>query len=66
LLSAPWNARALEKIIHDYEAVLPTGAYPNWGLGNHDRPRVASRVGMEQARIAALLLLTLRGTLTLY
>ena len=66
LLSAPWNARALEKIIHDYEAVLPTGAWPNWVLGNHDRPRVASRVGMEQARIAAMLLLTLRGTPTLY
>ena len=35
-------------------------------LGNHDRPRVASRVGREQARIAAMLLLTLRGTPTLY
>ena len=35
-------------------------------LGNHDRPRVASRVGGEQARVAAMLLLTLRGTPTLY
>jgi len=35
-------------------------------LGNHDRPRVASRVGPEQARVAAMLLLTLRGTPTLY
>jgi alpha-glucosidase len=35
-------------------------------LGNHDRPRVASRVGTEQARVAAMLLLTLRGTPTLY
>jgi alpha-glucosidase len=66
LLSAPWNARALEKIIHDYEAVLPAQAWPNWVLGNHDRPRVASRVGKQQARIAAMLLLTLRGTPTLY
>ena len=66
LLSAPWNARAIEKIIHDYEAALPQGAWPNWVLGNHDRPRVASRVGQDQARVAAMLLLTLRGTPTLY
>jgi alpha-glucosidase len=66
LLSAPWNARAIEKIINDYEAALPAGAWPNWVLGNHDRPRVASRVGREQARVAAMLLLTLRGTPTLY
>ena len=66
LLSAPWNARAIEKIINDYEGALPAGAWPNWVLGNHDRPRVASRVGREQARVAAMLLLTLRGTPTLY
>jgi alpha-glucosidase len=66
LLSAPWNARAIEKIIGEYEGALPAGAWPNWVLGNHDRPRVASRVGQDQARVAAMLLLTLRGTPTLY
>jgi alpha-glucosidase len=66
LLSAPWNARGIEKIIAEYEAALPPGAWPNWVLGNHDRPRVASRVGRDQARVAAMLLLTLRGTPTLY
>jgi alpha-glucosidase len=66
LLSAPWNARGIEKIIADYEATLPAGAWPNWVLGNHDRPRVSSRVGKDQARVAAMLLLTLRGTPTLY
>ena len=35
-------------------------------LGNHDRPRIAARVGEAQARVAAMLLLTLRGTPTLY
>jgi alpha-glucosidase len=35
-------------------------------LGNHDRPRVAAKRGQAQARIAAVLLLTLRGTPTLY
>jgi alpha-glucosidase len=45
---------------------LPLGGWPNWVLGNHDRPRVASRVGPAQARVAALLLLTLHGTPTIY
>ena len=66
LLSTLWSARSIEKIIADYERALPAGAWPNWVLGNHDRPRVASRVGPEQARVAAMLLLTLRGTPTLY
>jgi alpha-glucosidase len=35
-------------------------------LGNHDRPRIATRVGREQARVAQMLLLTLRGTPTCY
>jgi alpha-glucosidase len=66
LLSTLWSARSIENIIADYERALPTGAWPNWVLGNHDRPRIASRVGPEQARVAAMLLLTLRGTPTLY
>src|SRR3954453_21335139 len=66
LLSTLWSARSIEKIIADYEKALPAGAWPNWVRGNHDRPRVASRVGREQARVAAMLLLTLRGTPTLY
>jgi alpha-glucosidase len=44
---------------------LGTGQ-PRWVLGNHDKPRIASRVGLDQARVAAMLLLTLRGTPTLY
>ena len=66
LLLTLWSARLIEKIIADYEKALPAGAWPNWVLGNHDRQRVASRVGHEQARVAAMLLLTLRGTPTLY
>ena len=66
LLRATWTADEVAKLIRAYEASLPEGAWPNWILGNHDRPRVATRVGVAQARIAALLLLTLRGTPTLY
>lgn len=66
LLLCAWNASAIAGVIREYEAALPAGAWPNWVLGNHDRPRIASRVGTGQARLAAMLLLTLRGTPTLY
>jgi alpha-glucosidase len=66
LLATLWSARSIERIIADYEHALPSGAWPNWVLGNHDRPRIASRIGRDQARVAAMLLLTVRGTPTLY
>ncbi len=66
LIDAPWRADALAEIVRSYEAALPPGGWPNWVLGNHDRPRIATRVGEAQARVAAMLLLTLRGTPTLY
>lgn len=66
LIEAPWNAEELARIIGEYEAALPPGGWPNWVIGSHDAPRIAGRLGEEQARVAALLLLTLRGTPTLY
>ncbi|TVV74903.1 alpha-amylase family glycosyl hydrolase [Sphingomonas solaris] len=66
LIDAPWRADGLAARITTYETSLPPGGWPNWVLGNHDRPRVAARLGDPQARIAAMLLLTLRGTPTLY
>jgi alpha-glucosidase len=66
LLEAPWNAEALARIIGNYEAALPPGGWPNWVMGSHDAPRIAGRLGEAQARVAAMLLLTLRGTPTLY
>ena len=66
LIGAPWDSRLLATLIMDYEAALPPGSWPNWVLGNHDRPRATTRFGPEQARVAAMLLLTLRGTPTIY
>ncbi len=66
LLQTAWDARHLDRLVRDYEAALPEGGWPNWVLSNHDNPRIASRVGAGQARVAAMLLLTLRGTPTLY
>ncbi|GIU92956.1 MAG: oligo-1,6-glucosidase [Acidimicrobiia bacterium] len=48
------------------EAALPGGAWPNWVVGNHDEPRITRRLGWEGSKAAAVLLLTLRGTPTVY
>jgi alpha-glucosidase len=74
LIYLPWRARAFRWAVNAYEAALrrqqelvPTAVFwPNHVLGNHDEHRIASRFGKAQARVAAMLLLTLRGTPTLY
>jgi alpha-glucosidase len=66
LISTPWTPAAIAALVEDYEAKLPQGGWPNWVLGNHDRSRVASRIGAAQVRVAGMLLATLRGTPTLY
>lgn len=67
LMWQPWTAQAIRQSVDELEAALPPFAWPNYVLGNHDQPRLASRLGGQaQARLAAMLLLTLRGTPTLY
>jgi alpha-glucosidase len=66
LIQTAWNAREIAALINEYESALPEGGWPNWVLGNHDQTRIGARVGPRQARVAAMLLLTLRGTPTMY
>jgi alpha-glucosidase len=66
LIQAAWNAREIASLINEYEEALPPDGWPNWVLGNHDQPRIGARVGEAQGRVAAMLLLTLRGTPTMY
>jgi len=66
LIQTRWAADAIAEVIKSYEGLLPAGAWPNYVLGNHDQPRLATRIGAQQARVAAMLLLTLRGTPTMY
>jgi glycosidase len=66
LLFAPWRADEFRRRIDAMEAALPTGACPNHVFGNHDEVRIATRYGVEHTRLAAMLLLTLRGTPTMY
>lgn len=67
LMWQPWSATAMRASVDEMEAALPPKAWPNYVLGNHDQPRLASRLGgLAQARLAGLMLLTLRGTPTFY
>ena len=66
LMEHRWDAAVIARLIAEYEASLPEWGWPNWVLGSHDAPRIAARLGEAQARVAMMLLLTLRGTPTLY
>jgi alpha-glucosidase len=72
LIREPWSADGFRRIIETHEAVAPAGAYAAWFLNNHDHRRAVSRFddadggGQARARLAAVMLLTLRCTPFLY
>jgi len=66
LISLPWDAKLIRNHIDDFEASLSKKDWPNYVLGNHDRPRVVTRVGEKRARLLAILLFTLRGMSFVY
>ena len=61
-----WQADAIGPMTADYQAHVAGRGWPTTTLDTHDQPRIVARAGVEQARVAALLLLTQRGTPTLY
>lgn len=66
-----WSARGFYKNIMEYYHLLPQEAWPNFTLSNHDQPRhyFRYRKGKEtdaRARVAAGMLMTLRGTPFIY
>ena len=76
-LVQPWSAEAFRASVERYQEVLPARAWPTYTLSNHDNPRARSRYAdgagdsddagaVRRARVAAMLLLTLRGTPFLY
>lgn len=68
IITSPWTAHAVRHAVEGVQGVLPPGAWASWVLGNHDQPRFGSpeRAGRDQARVGMLMLLTLRGTPTIY
>lgn len=66
LLYAPWTPDGIGDLLDAQETAVGDRFWPNHVMGNHDEPRLATRRGPEAARAAAVLLLTTRGTPTLY
>ncbi len=66
LLLIKWDAPEINNLIASYEGALPDQSWPNWVMGNHDNKRIKTKIGTNQVWNAALLLLTLRGTPTMY
>jgi len=66
LVNLPWGAAKLRQYVEAFEEALPPGAQATLVLGSHDEPRLASRWGVAEARVAAIMLLTLRGTPIIY
>jgi alpha-glucosidase len=66
LAKSAWDAVAFRRALAAAERHLPPPLAPTWAFSNHDLSRQASRWGPERARLAALILLTLRGTVCLY
>ncbi len=66
LLKAPWTAAGVRSVVDALEAAIPSEGWPNYVLGNHDEQRLVTRLGEPASRQAAVLLLALRGTPTLY
>ncbi len=63
LLTAEFTATVLFDVIDRSISLNATvNALPTWALSNHDSPRVASRIGSEQARALALFVFGLPGS----
>ncbi|XP_053671111.1 maltase 1-like [Anopheles nili] len=60
------KASDIVKVVQDWMSILPAGQVPNWVLGNHDRPRVASRLGVDRIDALNMLMLSLSGASVTY
>ncbi|TGL50483.1 alpha-glucosidase [Leptospira kemamanensis] len=70
-LFSSWKAERFFQIVKDFESALGEDNWPNYTLSNHDFPRHITRYEkgehtLDRARLAACMMLTLRGTPFLY
>jgi alpha-glucosidase len=66
MLQGDFEAAGLRNSIDQVEALTPKNGWPSHSAGNHDIPRLSSRVGESNLRLAALLQFTVRGAATMY
>lgn len=65
-IRTPYEAGALRSFVDGFQAASGTAYRPYYCFGNHDQARLASRVGLGQARLIGLMQLTLPGTPVVY
>ncbi|MGH7779141.1 MAG: alpha-amylase family glycosyl hydrolase [Candidatus Binataceae bacterium] len=70
-LFCPWKAASFRAQVGQVEQVFPHGSWPTYTLSNHDFPRHLTRYAggawtAARARLAAVMILGLRGTPFLY
>jgi len=72
-LHQPWRAEDFRRSAERWYSILPPTAWPNFTLSNHDQPRhiwryraASPSVTEGRARVAAAMLLTLRGSPFIY
>lgn len=63
-----WKAKAFNRVMKNWYRAIPEKGWPCWVLSNHDRKRAISRFhnNNKRAKLAALFLLTQRGTPVMY
>lgn len=66
LITLPWNASVHREFIDKYDRSVGFLYIPTYVTGNHDQPRLATRIGQEASRVAAMLVLSLRGMAYIY
>ena len=66
LMATEWDVPSIRATVESVLWNVPVGGWTNWTLGNHDEQRLSSRLPKGHERLAATLLLTLRGTPFLY
>ncbi|CAB1338432.1 unnamed protein product [Coregonus sp. 'balchen'] len=68
LMDLPTNltGTGAQGLVNLWMANMPVGKWPNWVVGNHDKPRISSSVGQDYIKVINMLLLTLPGTPTTY
>ena len=68
-LSMPWEAQSWRKFLKAFHGALGQinpHCVPSYAFANHDKPRLATRLGSAVARSSAILLMTLPGMVFLY
>ncbi|HEV2412977.1 MAG TPA: alpha-amylase family glycosyl hydrolase [Candidatus Saccharimonadales bacterium] len=65
-INAPWDATYFSDFVGHFQSSLRGTSVPVYCFSNHDHERIATRYGHEQARTAAMMILTLPGIAVIY